>query len=105
MVLANYIVLEPGIPKVLHFTSHYLGPRALVDPDSRHEKRLNVLEFQVDREDGVEVSKVLSITSEKLARELSPFLPDGAYLRMIFTITKSGAGYRTEYSVKVQTAV
>jgi len=102
MVLGNYVVLEPGIKKSLHFKSHFLGPKEITDPASLHLKSVNTLEFQVDQEDGRAVDKAFSVTSEKLARQLAPFLPEREYVRHLFSITKSGSGYKTEYAVRVQ---
>lgn len=101
MVLANYVELQPGVPKRLHFTSHGLVTRDLLDPLLGRPKPVTSLLFTVDREDGVAVAKTLSVTSEKLAASLEPYLEGERYQALEFVITKAGAGFLTRYTVEV----
>lgn len=104
MVLDNYISFIPGFPKRLHFTSHALVTKEIQDPLLGRAKPVTSLVFTVDREDGAPVAKTLSVVSERLATSLEPYLEDGAYRSLDFTITKTGAGFRTRYSVQVDQA-
>jgi hypothetical protein len=101
-VLGNYVRLEAGKPKRLHFVNHEFVDKVIRDPLTGVAKTVRVLQFYVDYEDGQKVSKVFSVTSEKLAAALSPYLEDRRYTRLEFTIIKSGSGFLTDYSVSVR---
>lgn len=105
MVLDNFVRLEPGVSKRLHFTSHAIGPHQITDSVTGQPKTANALVFTVDREDGLLVSKTFSVLSEKLAQSLAPHLTDGGYKGLDFIITKSGQGFRTRYQVAVVPAL
>ena len=47
----------------------------------------------VDREDGVAVSKTLSILSEKLAGDLAGYLEGRRYLALEFTLEKAASPF------------
>lgn len=100
MVLRNFVTLEPRAPAVLHFSDHRFADRDIVDPLTGQEKVIRVLDFDVDTLNGQEVRATFSVTSEKLAQALEPFLGDRRYRNFNLTITKSGSGFRTEYDVQ-----
>lgn len=99
MVLDNFVVFEEGTPVRLHFTQHAMSDRTLRDPLTGLDKQLTVLVMSVDEEDGQTVAKLLSITSETLARQLQGYLPGGQYRAYDYTITKRGSGFGTRYNV------
>jgi hypothetical protein len=101
-VLGNFIKLEVGKPKRLHFTRHEFVDKVIRDPLTGSAKTVRVLQFYVDYEDGQKVAKVFSVTSEKLAAALSPYLEGQRYTRLEFVITKKGEGFLTDYSVEVR---
>jgi len=101
-VLGNFVRLEPGVPKRMHFMRHEFVDKVIRDPLTGVAKTVRVLQFYVDYEDGQKVAKVFSVTSEKLAASLSPYLADNRYTRLEFIITKRGEGFLTDYSVEVR---
>ena len=101
MVLKNYVELTPGVPAVMHFTDHAFDSKEIRDPRTGLVKKLNTLVFAVDRLNGVAVGALYSVTSEKLATQLAPYLADGRYRGLLFTVTKLGADFLTSYEVKV----
>jgi hypothetical protein len=100
MVLRNFVTLEPNTPAVLHFSGHRFADRDIVDPLTGVEKVIRVLDFDVDTLNGQATRATFSVTSEKLAKMLEPFLGESRYLNFNLTITKSGQGFRTEYDVQ-----
>jgi len=99
-LLMNYVRLDAGIPKRLHFTDDYLVERAIADKETGKIKRAKSLVFWVDREEGEDVAKSFSVLSEKLAAHLQPFLKDKEYTKYDFIITKMGDGFYTDFNVQ-----
>ena len=100
-VLENYVLLETGIPTRLHFTDHTIQRRTITDPLTGQPGSRNVLVFDVDRMDGRSVVAKYSMMSEKHAMQFEPYLKDKRYRDYEFTITRTGEGFRTVYSVAV----
>ncbi|MCI0437596.1 MAG: hypothetical protein L0177_00505, partial [Chloroflexi bacterium] len=88
MVLRNFVVLETDQPAVMHFARGEVVERDITDPLTRQPKRVRVLEFLVDRLNGVQTEAVFSVTSEKLAQALFPFVESGQLSATNFIITK-----------------
>ena len=101
MVLTNYVTLQAGVPATLHFTDHAMATNEIRDKLTGLVKPLTSLQFVCDRLNGQEVGCIFSVSSEKLAQQLAPYLPDRRYRGLAFTITKSGSNFLTEYQVKV----
>jgi hypothetical protein len=99
-ILENYVRLEPGIRKVLHFYDHTTVIREIMDPILGKPKPVKSLVFFVDEEDGRPVKKTFSVIQEKLAAVLAPYLPGKRYLDFNFAITKIGAGFTAEFIVE-----
>lgn len=95
----NYVVLEPGVPKALHFTDHAVSTAVLLDPLLGIEKPVRRLTFVVDEEDGRPVAKTYSITSSDHQAYFQDLLAEKRYGGYTFFITKRGDGFRTKYSV------
>lgn len=102
MVLRNYVELVPGQPARLHFANHAYTSKTIRDPLLNMDKVVNTLTMQVDELNGAPASGLLSITSEKLASQLAPFLEGKRYLGFVFTITAMGEGFRRSYQVEPQ---
>ena len=100
-VLQNYVILESGIPTRLHFTDHHIERRNITDPVTGQPTSRNTLVFEVDRMDGAPVMSKFSTMAEKLAGKLEPYLADKSYTKFEFTITMTGEGFRTVYTVAV----
>jgi hypothetical protein len=100
MVLRNFVVLEDGVPAVMHFARGEIVERDITDPLTRQVKRVRVLEFVVDRLGGQASEATWSVTSEKLATSLMPFVERNLLASTTFIITKRGQGFRTEYEVQ-----
>jgi hypothetical protein len=100
MVLQNFVVLQDGVPAVMHFRSGQIVEKDITDPLTRQPKRVRVLEFQVDRLGGAATEATFSVTSEKLAQTLMPFVEQGRLASTTFIVTKHGSGFRTEYETQ-----
>jgi len=101
-ILGNYVQLVEGIPKRMRFTDHRIVPKTISDPITRQPKSVNVLEFDVSEEDGAPTAKKYSVSSEKHAQQLAPFLDGKLYTAKVFTITVHGKGFLREFTVKVE---
>lgn len=101
MAIENYVRLVEGIPKRLHFKDHAYVVRRIRDPVTGWVKDVRVLEFLVDYEDGVPVEKVFSVIQSKLAAALAPYVEGKRYRDFLFTITKIGSGFLSEFKVEV----
>ena len=92
-VLENFVKLEPGVGRVLHFYAHKIASREITDPDLGERVMRQSLVFYVDEEDGEKVSKMYSIVSERHANEFAGYLPGKAYVGYLFTVIKDAPGY------------
>ena len=102
MVLRNFVDLQTDVPAVMHFRDHFMDQRVIVDPQTRREKTINVLVFEVDRLAGEAVATQFSVLSEKLARTLEPWLENRQYVNSTFIITRRGSGFTTEFEVQTE---
>ena len=98
-MLENYIKLVPGVPVRLHFAAHAIVDKAITDPLTGLPGTRRSLVFNVDRENGVEVSKTFSTLAEKLAVFLEPDLFGERYKLYEYTITQIGFSFQTRFSV------
>jgi len=103
MTLENYVKLEPEKEKKLQFRpeSYRLEPRNITDPKRQVVKTVNAAVLDVMIEDGAPVVKTFSTLSEKLATTLKVAHDNGTLYGRTVGITRSGEGFRTEYSVKL----
>jgi hypothetical protein len=99
-MLMNYIPLEDGIPKRLHFTDHYYVDREVWDKDLEKMKWIKSLVFWTDEEDGSPTAKTFSVLSNKLAELFRPYLQENRYRTLEFTITKRGEGFGTQFTME-----
>jgi hypothetical protein len=102
MVLDNYVRLEEGVPTRIHVADHAIVTREIRDTLTGWQKPTTILELRVDEEGGRPVAKVLSVTAEKLAQQLAPYLPGHLYRQYTYTITRRGSGFATAYQVQVE---
>ena len=100
MVLQNYVILQPGVPARLHFTSHRIFAKTITDPGTGRPKPVNALEFQVDELNGQPVVSAYSTISQKHAQDFAPYLPGERYRDYDFILTVSGSGWQTEYQIQ-----
>lgn len=99
-VLGNYIDLIAGVPKLLKISRYYMDVIDMKDPESKEIKPVNRLVCIVTREDGKDVSKTFSITSEKLAQMIMPGLKKDLYKEKEVRLIMTGRGYLREYSME-----
>jgi len=99
-VLGNYIDLITGVPKLLKISRYYMDVIDMKDPESKEIKPVNRLVCIVTREDGKDVSKTFSITSEKLAQMIMPGLKKDLYKEKEVRLIMTGRGYLREYSME-----
>jgi hypothetical protein len=101
MPLGNWIMFEEGVPERLHFTGFRKERREITDPGTGGGSFRMAAIFDVDEENGHPVTAQLSVIAEKLYGQLEPYTRDNSYKDFDFTITKTGSGFRTSYSVVV----
>jgi len=99
-MLMNYVGLNPGIPRRMHFTDDYLVDRDIWDPQLGRSKRVRSLVFWVDELDGENVARTFSILSTKLQQQLQPFLEGKEYTKYDFVITEVGEGFTKDFLVE-----
>lgn len=99
-MLMNYIALEADKPTLLHFTDHYFVRRQIADKDRGGYKPVDSLVFWCDRLEGEACARTFSVLSTKLSTKLEPFLAEKLYQKYDFRITKTGAGYATDFVVE-----
>jgi len=102
MVLQNFITLASGVPAAMHFVDAQKVDRDITDPATGKVKTLTTYQFVVDELNGEVVTATFSVTSEKLAAQLDPYVRSGRLQDMVFTITKHGLGFTTSYEVDVR---
>jgi len=100
-ILENFVRLDSDVPKRLHFNAWRIIPKEITDPHTKSPKIVNVLQLDVDQDDGIRVHKVYSITSEKHAQQIAPYLQNNSYLNFDFSITMRGHGFLREYTVQI----
>ena len=89
----TYVSLVPGVVKRLHFKGVGWTMAEHLDSVTKVMVRSKSLRFAVDREDGVEVSKIFGTMSSRLQGELTPYLDGDRYKRYEFTIVKDAPGF------------
>lgn len=99
MPLGNIVMLEAGTPERMHFTDHIVADRDITDPLTGRPGVRKVLEFTVDRLNGVAANAKFSTMSESLYGMFEPFLVGKLYRGYEFIVTKRGSGYQTKYSL------
>jgi len=102
MVLMNYVELRDNVPKVLHFSDHYWVERMIWDKDLEKEKPVRSLVFAVDWEDGEVAIRTFSVLSRGLALQFEPYLQESRFRDFLFTVTKTGRGFATHYTVEAK---
>jgi hypothetical protein len=90
--ISNWVILQPGVQKVLRFSDHRITTTVITDPITRGSKTVEALQFSVIEEDGSPVSRSFSVISQKLAGELGPYLVGNRYLSYRFTFIKDSPG-------------
>lgn len=100
-MLRNFIVLEDGVSARMHFAAYTLVEKTITDPITRFPKTVRVLELLVDRLNGQVVSVPFSVTAEKLAAQLQPWIENRRLSEVDFLITARGSGFGRSYSVEV----
>ena len=92
MALENWVVLEPGVTKKLHFYAHKFVDRVITDVILKRPRTVKGLNLYVDEEDGEKVDKVYSVLSAKHAGEFSGYLEGERYKAYDFKIIKDAPG-------------
>ena len=99
MPLGNIVILQAEVPERMHWTEHVIVDRDTTDPNTGRPTTRKILEFTVDRLNGVSVNAKFSTMAETLYAQLEPYLPNSVYRGYEFIVTKRGSGYRTKYTV------
>jgi len=90
--ISNFVQLTPGVPVRLHFKDHAVSKRVITDPIRKVQVERESLMMYVDKVNGEAVDKVFSVLSQRLAAELSAYLPAKGYTSYEFVIIKDSAG-------------
>ena len=88
MTLENWVKIEPGTSTRLHLVDHRMVERTITDPLWGVEKTVRTLMFRVDKQDGKPVEKSLSVLSDRLLQDLSPYLEGRAYAAYDWVVSK-----------------
>ena len=99
MPLGNIVILTADTPERMHFTDHVIATRDITDPLTGRPGVRKVLEFNVDKLNGVAVDAKFSTMAEGLYGQFEAFLVGKLYRGYEFIVTRRGSGYRTKYTV------
>lgn len=97
----NWVVFRLGERKRLHFYDHAKVSRVITDPVTGLSKTVETLIMYVDEEDGVKVSKTMSILSRRLAETISAYIPGKRYVGYDFVIEKPAVKFAPPVVVEV----
>ena len=93
MSLENWVKLPVGKVVCMRFTDYRVATRQITDPYFGTPRMVEGLVFRVNMVDGKPVDKSYSVTSEKLADELKPYLEDGSFRDYEWCLVKDAAGF------------
>ena len=88
----NWVYLKAGKPVRLHFFDHVQVPRTITDPWFKTPRTVQSLVFRVDMVDMQPADQMFSIVSDKLRKEIEPYLTDRRYLGYDFVVVKDAEG-------------
>ena len=100
-ILENWVKLVPGIEKKLRFSGGSKQARQITDATTKVQKNVNTLVLRVTMEDGQTVQKDFSITSERLAGEMSPYLDPAKLTAFEFTFLKGSVAFSAPQLVRI----
>ena len=95
------VVLADNVPATMRFSGMVFHNTTRKDPDTGFISTVDKLSAQVIQLNGQNVMTVFETLAEKLTAQLRPYMGDANLAQRVFTITKTGSGYMTEYSVTV----
>lgn len=95
------VILSQGQPATMRFSAFKELSRQRKDPDSGFVSDMKVMSFQVIELNGLQITAIYDVTSEKLMNQLRPYLDPATLALHKFTITKTGTGYGTQYTLQV----
>lgn len=95
------MVLTPYIPVTMRFSKMIESSHRRKDPKTGLESSVRELACQVIELQGKPIMEIFDTLSEKLMSALLPYKDDPTLAQRLFTITLTGSGYLTEYSVQV----
>ena len=101
MTFMNYVELLEDKPVTMHFTDWSDVTREIMDPVFNRLKPVEGISLWVDLLDGQPSARTLNIISQKLIKQLTPYRAHDKYANYLFTITKRGSGWRTDFDVDV----
>ena len=95
------VVLAENVPETMRFSAMSLNEVTRKDPDTGFIATVNKLSAQVTELNGVKVMTIFETLAEKLIAQLRPYMQDLDIEARRFTITRTGRGYLTEFTVQV----
>lgn len=96
------VVLPDGLPVKVRFSAMRLVDGRRKDPDTGFESSVKRFVGQVIDLNGQPVMEIFDSLSENLWQQLMPYADDANLSSRQFTITKTGSGYLTKFTVAVQ---
>ncbi len=100
--LGNFVTFTINVPRRIRILNPRMETITIRDPTTDQPKQVQSKVYDVVEEDGVIVAKKLSVIAEKLAAQLTPYDRDPRLRDILFSITKRGTGFLTEYTVMVE---
>lgn len=85
----------------MRFSKMVEGNHRRKDPKTGLESSVRELACQVTELNGKPIIEIFDTLSEKLMAALLPYKDDPSLASRLFTITQTGSGYLTEYTVVV----
>jgi len=95
------VVLQAGQPAAIRISAFKDVTRQRKDPDTGFLSDINILSMQVTELNGKPVLTIYEVTAEKLAAQFRPYLAEPTFSSKLYTITKTGSGYLTNYTLVV----
>lgn len=95
------VVLADGVPAVMKWSAVVKVNDQRRDPLTGFVSTVTRWSAQVTQLNGADVLTVFDTLSEKLGALMDPFIGDPSISSRTFTLTRTGTGYLTEYSLAV----
>lgn len=100
----GWVELRLGVPARLRIIEWREVERLIADPTFGRDKTVRGLVLLVDTLSPPGSLANLSILSSRFRGLLQPYLESGSYRDLVFTVTKLGSGFLSEYRVEVAPA-
>lgn len=100
-IVNGLVTLPDGVPVAMRFAFLVKHSRAVKDKATGIVHDSDVISAQVIELNGVKVQALWDTLAEKAHSILLNYIGDPSLAQKVFTITRHGSGYLTEYSISV----